>query len=373
MTPKPRPCRSASRLPAFLAPLLAALLAPAAFAQSSITLMGGVDAFAGALKNSGDPQHVTVLGSGGMTTSWFGVKGSEDLGSGLRAEFFVTSFFQTDTGVYGRFAGDNLFSRDANVALVGGFGRLQLGRASAPGFLPNILFNPFGDSFTFSPLVLHSYVPTGRFGARTWASTNAADSGWSNQVVYTTPSYNGLRASLHFQAGEKAGDDDRNNIAITAMYDNGPLALSAFVHRIRDSNPNPGGPILDVTQAPVNYALVDEQRAWFVGASYNFNVVKLYGTFQRTINDAAGIEGLRDRTISAGVAIPAGRGAVLFDVADTRRSGQLFGIERSRRTATLGYDYRLSKRTDLYAVAMGDRISELPTAMSYGLGIRHSF
>ena len=366
MTPNPRPyCR--------VIPLLAAMLAPAAFAQSSITLMGGVDAFAGALKNSGDARHVTVLGSGGMTTSWFGVKGSEDLGSGLRAEFFVTSFFQTDTGVYGRFAGDNLFSRDANVALVGGFGRIQLGRASAPSFLPNILFNPFGDSFTFSPLVLHSYVPTGQFAARTWASTDAGDSGWSNQVVYTTPSYGGLRASLHFQAGEKAGDSDKNNIAISAMYDKGPLSLSAFVHRVRDSNPNPGGPILDVTQAPVNYALVDEQRAWFVGASYDFTVVKLYGTFQRTTNDAGAIEGLRDRTMSAGFAIPAGRGAVLFDMADTRRSGQLFGTERSRRTASLGYDYRLSKRTDLYAVAMGDRISELPTAMSYGLGIRHSF
>jgi predicted porin len=372
MTKKSTPHRPACALCRTIV-LLGTLLTSSAFAQSSITLMGGVDAFAGSLKNSGDAHRVTVLGSGGMTTSWFGVKGTEDLGSGLRAEFYVTSFFQTDTGVYGRFAGDNLFSRDANIALVGGFGRIQLGRASAPSFLPNILFNPFGDSFTFSPLVLHSYVPTGPFAARTWPSTDAADSGWSNQVIYTTPSYNGLRASLHFQAGEKAGDSARNNIAINAMYDKGPLALSAFVHRIRDSNPNPGAPILDATRVPVNYALVDEQRAWFVGASYDFAVVKLYGTFQRTVNDAGAIEGLRDRTMSAGFAIPAGRGAVLFDVADTRRSGQLFGVERARRTASLGYDYRLSKRTDLYAVAMGDRISELPTAMSYGLGIRHSF
>lgn len=353
--------------------LSGALCAVPASAQSQITVMGGVDAFAGSLKNSGDTAHQTVVGSGGMTTSWFGFKGSEDLGRGLRAEFFLTGFFQTDTGTSGRFGGDNMFSRDANVALAGDFGRLQVGRASAPSFLPNILFNPFGDSFTFAPLVLHSYVPTGRFGARTWAATNAADSGWSNHVVYTTPGWNGLRASLHFQAGEKAGQSSKNNIAVSTLYNQGPLALSAFAHRIRDSNPNPGGAILDVTRAPVNYAAIDEQRAWFLGASYDFRLLKLYGTWQRTVNDAAGTEGLRDRTASAGVAIPAGPGAILFGVADTQRSGRLIGAERSRRTATLGYDYRLSKRTDLYTVAMGDRITTLPTAMSYALGIRHSF
>ena len=364
---------STCRVSILVSLLLGAFACVPVSAQSNVTVMGGVDAFAGSLKNSGDRQHTTVLGSGGMTTSWFGFKGSEDLGGGLRAEFYLTGFFQTDTGASGRFAGDNMFSRDANVALAGNFGRIQLGRASAPSFLPNILFNPFGDSFTFSPLVLHSYVPTGQFGARTWASTNAGDSGWSNHVVYTTPGWNGLRASVHYQAGEKAGDSDKNNVAISALYSKDKLALSAFVHRVRDSNPNPGGPIIDATRAPVNYASLDEQRAWFLGASYDFSVIKLYGTWQRTVNEAAGVEGLRDRTASAGFAIPAGPGAILFDVADTRRSGSVFGAQRSRRTASLGYDYRLSKRTDLYSVAMGDRITGLPTAMSYGLGVRHSF
>ncbi|GGY28674.1 porin [Pseudoduganella albidiflava] len=352
-----------------------ALLACAlpATAQTSITIMGGVDAFVGSMKNSGDADRTTVLGSGGMTTSWFGFRGKEDLGDGLYAEFYLTGFFQTDTGVSGRFAGDNLFSRDANVALVGRLGRLQVGRASAPSFLPNILFNPFGDSFTFSPLVLHSYVPTGPFAARTWASTNAGDSGWSNQVVYTTPSFGGLRAGLHYQAGERGGDSDRNNLAISAMYNNGPLALTTFVHRVRASNPNSGAPIIDATRSPVNYALLDEQRAVFVGATYDFTRIKLYGTWQRTLNDAAGAEGLRDRTYSVGFSMPAGPGAVLFDVADTRRGGTLFGTGRSRRTASLGYDYRLSKRTDLYTVAMRDRITTLPSAMSYGVGVRHSY
>jgi len=352
---------------------LLACTVPASAQSSAITVMGGVDAFLGSMKNSGDPARTTVLGSGGMTTSWFGFRGKEDLGDGLYAEFYLTGFFQTDTGTSGRFGGDNLFSRDANVALVGRFGRFQVGRASAPSFLPNILFNPFGDSFTFSPLVLHSYVPTGPFGNRIWASTNAGDSGWSNQIVYTTPSFGGLRAGLHFQAGESAGNTDRNNVALSALYNNGPLALSAFLHRVRVSNPNAGTPIIDATRGPVNYALLDEQRAAFIGATYDFRRIKLFGTWQRTVSDAAGAEGLRDRTVSVGISLPAGPGAVLFDVADTRRSGTVFGAQRSRRTGTLGYDYRLSKRTDLYAVAMRDRITTLPSALSYGLGVRHSF
>lgn len=59
--------------------------------------------------------------------------------------------------------------------------------------------------------------------------------------------------------------------------------------------------------------------------------------------------------------------------AGTRRGGTLFGNARSRRTASLGYDYRLAKRTDFYTVAMRDRITTLPSAMSHGAGVRHSF
>ncbi len=53
-----------------------------------------------------------------------------------------------------------------------------------------ILFNPFGDSFTFSPLVLVKNV--GLFNATGWAATTPSDTGWSNQITYTTPKFGGL-------------------------------------------------------------------------------------------------------------------------------------------------------------------------------------
>lgn len=108
--------------------LASCMVAGSAMAQSSVTVSGLVDAYVGSMKNSGDTGSKATVGSGGMTTSWIGFKGIEDLGGGLRAEFALTSFFQADTGAYGRFGGDNLFSRDANVGLAGDFGRVSLGR-----------------------------------------------------------------------------------------------------------------------------------------------------------------------------------------------------------------------------------------------------
>ena len=45
----------------------------------------------------------------------------------------------------------------------------------------------------------------------------------------------------------------------------------------------------------------------------------------------------------------------------------------SRKTFTLGYDHFLSKRTDLYAMLMNDRITARTTGNSFGLGVRHRF
>ena len=44
-----------------------------------------------------------------------------------------------------------------------------------------------------------------------------------------------------------------------------------------------------------------------------------------------------------------------------------------RETFSLGYDHYLSKRTDLYAVYMNDRITSFDRGNSYVAGIRHRF
>lgn len=337
---------------------MACAVAGSAAAQTHVTVAGLVDMYAGATQFSGVADRTSVVGSGGMTTSWFGFKGSEDLGNGLRAEFALTGFFRGDTGSSGRFNGDNLFSRDANVGLAGSFGKVQIGRGMAPNFLPTILFNPFGDSFTFSPLVVHADMA----GSGAWGgATNAADTGWSNQIVYTTPKFGGLTANVHYQAGEAAGSTSTNNVGANLLYFSGAVGLTAFYHDTDVSNPNPS-------------IMANKQKAAFIGASYDFKLVKLAATAQRNENESAttGFRSSLDRTYSLGAWVPAGGGTVLAAYAQTRRD-LASSPDLKRDTFSLGYNYFLSKRTDVYAIAMSDRLTGYDRETGYGLGIRHRY
>lgn len=356
---------SSSKLAKLLLSAAAAgALAGPAMAQSSVKVEGLVDTFIGSTRDAGDIARTAKLGSNGMTTSYIGFKGSEDLGSGLKANFALTSFFRPDTGESGRFPGnETMFSRDANVGLSGNFGAFTLGRDLAPNFLPTILFNPFGDSFTFSPLIVHMDVPL--FNATGWSSSLAGDTGWSNQIRYTTPSIGGLTANLHYQLGEAAGRTGKNNIGANVLYFNGPLSLTAFYHDVEVNNPldNPVGTVMSVSG--LNAA---RQKVWFVGAGYDFSVAKLFATYDKTSHDA----NFQDKTYSLGISVPAGNGKFLAAYAETRRTGVGF-TDRKRETASIGYDYNLSKRTDLYAIVMNDKITRFSTGTSFGTGIRHRF
>jgi predicted porin len=357
-----------------LAAGLAASCTAPAFAQSNVTVSGLVDAFAGSTRMAGDPGRANVVGSGGLTTSWFGFKGTEDLGNGLKAKFALTSFFQMDTGRQGRFpSGDTFFSRDANVGLTGSFGSISLGRDLAPNFLPTILFNPFGDSFTFSPLILHADVPA--FGAK-WTNTLAGDTGWSNELLYTTPSFGGLTANIHYQFGEVPGDTGTHNVGANALYFNGPLALTAFYHRVQVNNPlaapagnvQPGANVFGGIAFPGN-VVAARQTAWMLGGTYDFTAAKVFATYGKTTHDID----VQDKTLSLGLSVPAGGGKVLAAWAQTKRDGAVVGADLKRNTTSIGYDYDISKRTDLYAIVMNDRITSVDSGNSFGLGIRHRF
>ncbi|MES2741262.1 MAG: porin [Pseudomonadota bacterium] len=354
--------------------IIASAAAGTAGAQTQFSAAGGLDAYAGSLKNSGDRASRRVVGSGGLSTSWFGFRGKEDLGGGLKAEMALNGFFVIDTGNSGRFAGDTLFSRDANIGLSGSFGKLMLGRASAPSFLPLAQANPFGNSFIFSPLIVHAYSPSGPAGGRNWTGALAGDSGWSNQIQYSSPTLAGWRANFFYQPGEQSGDAGAKNLALNLFYANGPLALSAFAHRVRASNPLPGTVLMDAGKAPVNYASLTLNKALFAGGSYDWGRFKLYGSLQGTENDAGAATVMRDRTWAAGWQAPLGAGALLFHYAHTGRAGTLLGaLASSRQSASFGYDYKASKRTDLYLIYMADRVRRRATAASVGLGIRHTY
>ncbi|MDQ1919742.1 porin [Massilia antarctica] len=349
------------------------LAAGGASAQSSVTIGGLVDQYVGSLQYSGEPARRTVVQNGGMSTSWFGFRGVEDLGGGLKAEFMLNGFFLADTGASGRFGGDNLFSRDAFLALSGSFGKITVGRTSAPSFLPAVLFNPFGDSFQFSPLILHTYVPTGTVGARKWVATTAGDSGWSNQIQYSTPVVNNFQFNFYYAPGEQAGKSSNKNVAVNAYYNNGPLGLTAVYHTVRVSNPNGGLPILDATKAPNDYSSIEKQTGFYLGARYDFSVLKAFVTYRKNNDDAAAAREMDDKTFTLGASVPTASGAILVGYANTERGGNLLAADLKRDTLSVGYDHNLSKRTDLYTIFMSDKITASSRARSFAAGVRHRF
>lgn len=323
-----------------------------AHAQSNVRITGLTDMYVGSMKSPGDSGRTNVVNSGGMTTSWLGFQGVEDLGSGLKVDFMLNAFFRGDTGTPGRFTNDPFFSRDAFVRLNGDFGGVLLGRTMAPNFLPTILFNPFGDSFTFSPLVLHQNVSL--FNASGWKNTNPSDTGWANQVVYSTPSFGGLKANLHYQFGEQAGNNSKKNIGANVLYSSGPLGLTAFYEDVSMSDPNPA-------------VLPDGRKNWMLGGSYDFNVVKLTATYGQTKGKNDGYKG---KTTSLGATIPlAANSRILAAWAQTK----LDLTDAKRNTVSVGYNYDLSKRTDAYAVVMYDKVTNFGNGTSVGVGIRHRF
>ncbi|NEX64398.1 porin [Noviherbaspirillum galbum] len=349
---------------------LAGAFAAPAMAQTNVTVSGLVDNYVGSMRMAGDASSSRVLNSGGMTTSWFGFKGTEDLGGGLKANFKLTSFIQADTGRQGRFPGDTLFSRDANVGLTGSFGGISIGRDLAPNFLPTILFNPFGDSFTFAPLILHADVPL--FNASGWTNSLAGDTGWSNEIIYTTPNFGGFSANIHYQLGEVPGDNSKRNVGANFLYFAGPLALTGFYHNVKVNNPLnvPANNVQPAGNIPLPTGLTaTEQKAWMLGGTYDLSVVKLFATYGQTSHDIA----LDDKTLSLGLSAPVGAGKVLASWANTKRTGSAIGADQKRNTTSIGYDYDMSKRTDLYAIVMNDRITNRDSGNSFGLGIRHRF
>jgi len=103
-----------------------------AHAQSTVQLSGLADLYVGSMRMAGDASSRTTVGNSGMTTSWVGIKGSEDLGGGLKVNVAMTSFLRLTDGSQGRFPGDTFFSRDANIGFSGNFGSVVLAAGSRP-------------------------------------------------------------------------------------------------------------------------------------------------------------------------------------------------------------------------------------------------
>lgn len=100
----------------------------AAMAQSSVTLFGIVDTGVSYVDNASGSDAKYGVHSSGNATSRLGLRGTEDLGGGLKAGFWLEGEIFGDNGNASGFD----FKRESTVRLSGNFGEVRLGRETTP-------------------------------------------------------------------------------------------------------------------------------------------------------------------------------------------------------------------------------------------------
>ncbi|MCQ6262747.1 porin [Alcanivorax sp. MM125-6] len=338
-----------------------------ASADVEVDFYGLLDLFAGSRESAVAADDSKVLDAGGMTTSYVGFNATADINESTLAFAKAEMFLRPDTGDDGRYNGDEFFARAAQVGVQGDLGTFAAGRVSAPMFLPVIFSNPFGGSFVFSPAILHSYQG-GNYGA------TVGDSGWSNGLTYTSPSMSGLTATVTYAFGEEEGEDSENKFGGNLVYRNGGLMLTAAAHSVKqgalNSGDSPGfGESGGLAAIGGGAFSVTDQDAYLVGASYDFEVIKVYGMFHSLDTDTTTGDVDVD-TYQGGVDIPVGPGSVLASYANSDFEGD---IDTERKTWTVGYDWIVNEQFDVYANYMNDDVDDLGDGDTYGVGARFKF
>jgi predicted porin len=322
-------------------------------AQSSVSAYGLLDMSVGQYEAMGSGTKLWRAQSGNMTTSFLGFKGTEDLGGGLKGVFSFEHFLRVDTGDAGRFNGDAFWARSAWVGLSGAFGTTKLGRNTTPLFVSTLIFNAIGDSFGYSPSIRQLFTPNTGVGMLGFYG----DTAWNNSLAYSSPNFSGLSVNLLGNLGEGAASATGRNIGGNVLYFGGPVAATVAFQQVKNG----------AFGTPAGW---DSQDTVQVGASYDLSVVKLFG--QYTVAKTKATLDTETKIYGIGAAVPVGAGKVLVQYGNaTAERGAAPDVVN--KTLTLGYDYNLSKNTDVYAIFVNDKATGLDAGNSIAAGIRLRF
>ena len=346
--------------------ILAALAAvsAAASAQSNVTLFGVLDEAARYVKN-GDLK-MKSLASGGINTSRLGFRGTEDLGDGLKAGFWLETGLNADSGTQSD--GTRFWNRRSTVSLMGNFGEVRLGRDFTPTYTGYTDYDPFGDNGIAASSKFESALGVSRDGSTSTTSSGQGTRA-DNQIAYFLPSnIGGVYGRFAVASGE--GTAGKKYVGGRIGYAAGPLDVS--------------GSYGQYTVAPL--AGDDKFKIADAGASYDFGVVKAMGYYTQSKFAAQKIA-----SYSLGVIVPFGVSQIKAAYTHANASGtDAAGVNVDANDANqfaVGYIYNLSKRTAVYGTAAYVKnkgaatfaVASTPTMVagekSTGLevGLRHSF
>jgi predicted porin len=332
-------------------------LSAPAFAQSSASLYGLIDMSAGQFQDAGAAK-INKAQSGNMATSYIGFRGTEELGGTLKAKFAIESFLRSDTGESGRFGGDVFWARAAWVGLSGDFGTTTLGRTTNQFFVSTLVFNAFTDSFGYSPSIRQVLTPS---SVHPQMLAWLGDTGWGNSILYQSPVMGGLSINLQGALGE--GTQKGRNVGANALYFNGPFAATVAYQKVQQG-------ISGFTPAIQSLGF-DNQTSAQVGASWDFKVVKLMGQYSVVKTQAT--TDTKSKIYGIGATAPIGAGKLLAQYGNATNDAAGTRPEIVNKTLTVGYDYFLSKRTDIYALVMNDKLTGLSNGNTIALGLKHNF
>lgn len=359
-------CSVAARL----IPLLALMAAGASQAQApaiGVQIFGTLDVGASRRQLSGQPARSEVM-SGAMTTSFFGLRGREDLGDGWLARFDLQSFLRIDDGGAGRAPTDPYWARTSSVGISGPYGSVDVGRVNTPMFLLGVRTNPFGSASGLGPFMMHIYLPTATQSMVTHKS--GSDSMWNNSLSYVSPSMSGFSVQLMGTASEGASANGRR-ASLGLSYSAGALTAGVVHERLSRMAIGWGGPPPFTAARPA--FTVEEGDSTFAAVSYQLPAVRLSAQVLDSRLRSARPDELSLTTTILGASVPIGLGEVLLSWGHTnKRQASLAGAVK-RDTTSLVYDYRLSRRTDVYAGVLVDKVSALDSGRTLAAGVRHSF
>ena len=300
-----------------------------------------------------------TMRTGQNSGSRFGLKGTEDLGNGLKVGFVLENGFDADTGSLT--TEGKIFDREAQAYLEGAFGRISMGRVGQLASM-NGSYGLLGVASPFSSGWGQTIGPKHVMAAGLTR--------FDNTVTYVTPDFAGFKVHAQYSfknsdADGVPGDEGKPNTdryyGIGATYNAGPLALVGVVDSINYRTQK-----INKTD--------DDSLSVTLGGSYDFEVVKLYALGQYFDNASgfssafdksvfkAGASGVEGWGLSLGASAPAFGGTAraqmgYMDAEDVRAATE--GKDNfTRYMFAVGYDYNLSKRTTVYTAAsyMKDKI-----------------
>lgn len=346
-----------------------------------------------------------TLNTGREFGSRFGLRGSEDLGNGMKVGFVLESGFESDTGSLEQ--NGRLFGREAHINLTGDFGYLAFG-------LQPIFGSTLGKNGLFRAIDPLFANYTEAFG-----SGHASASMWTrvdNAISYVTPTWAGFTfygmysfqnssktATGYYKDGAREGSAEVDRYAsLAARYQAGALEsvlvwdMTTYGNERADQAEDKYGDNIDHGMTATfggNYTFGNGLKVlafgqWFKDqelggrAGVISGALKAYG-----ITNAAGTAGnygfVDGYGLSLGVNYPIGGGVAKAQLAYRDMENQN-DIEFNRWTICAGYDYPLSKRTAVYAMTgytqesiegtvKSEKVDADPKGYEFVVGMVHRF